>query len=387
MDAAHRYLLLGLRLGRHVDGLVDAYFGPPELSARVDAEPLAAPRDLVADADALVAELEDGWLLDQARGLRTYAGVLAGEGLSYSEEVEGCYGISPGPPEPDAYAAAHARLDAILPAGDSLLDRYADWQLANTVPADRVAALLGDVVAILREQADAIVPLPEGERVELEGVHDEPWWAVNYYRGGLLSNVVVNLDVATTTDDLVELAAHEVYPGHHTERVQKERLLVEERGLVEETILLVPTPQSIVCEGIAETGPEFVFGEPTRSRLIALFEREGLAYDVEEARAVREARRPLRRVGVDAAVMLNEHGADRDEVQAYIERWALSTPAQAVQSIRFVTDPTWRAYTIAYSAGRRLCSAYVGGDPALFRTLLTEQVRIGDLHAAVSSGE
>jgi len=25
-----RYLLLGLRLGRHVDGLVDAYYGPPE---------------------------------------------------------------------------------------------------------------------------------------------------------------------------------------------------------------------------------------------------------------------------------------------------------------------------------------------------------------------
>ena len=29
-----RYLSLGLALGRHVDGLVDAYYGPPELARR-----------------------------------------------------------------------------------------------------------------------------------------------------------------------------------------------------------------------------------------------------------------------------------------------------------------------------------------------------------------
>ncbi len=33
-----RYLLLGLRLGRHLDGLVDAYYGPPVLARRVDDE-------------------------------------------------------------------------------------------------------------------------------------------------------------------------------------------------------------------------------------------------------------------------------------------------------------------------------------------------------------
>ena len=29
MTHAERYLELGLRLGKHVDGLVDAYYGPP----------------------------------------------------------------------------------------------------------------------------------------------------------------------------------------------------------------------------------------------------------------------------------------------------------------------------------------------------------------------
>ena len=36
------YLVLGLRLDKHVDGLVDAYYGPPELKTRVAAEPVRA---------------------------------------------------------------------------------------------------------------------------------------------------------------------------------------------------------------------------------------------------------------------------------------------------------------------------------------------------------
>src|SRR6516164_9341908 len=40
------YLELGLALGRHIDGLVDAYYGPAELAARVTAEPVQPPAAL-----------------------------------------------------------------------------------------------------------------------------------------------------------------------------------------------------------------------------------------------------------------------------------------------------------------------------------------------------
>ena len=66
-------------------------------------------------------------------------------------------------------------------------------------------------------------------------------------------------------------------------------------------------------------------------------------------------------------------------------RWALVTPEQAAHSVRFVIDPTWRAYVITYSAGRDLCAAWVGGDPARFARLLTEHMRVSDLLASVSS--
>ena len=50
---ADRYLKLGLRLGRHVDGLVDSYAGPPEIATQVEAEPLREPAALASDADEL----------------------------------------------------------------------------------------------------------------------------------------------------------------------------------------------------------------------------------------------------------------------------------------------------------------------------------------------
>src|SRR3954454_22168952 len=46
-SAPERYVRLGLQLGRHLEGIVDAYFGPPELAAAVHAEPAVDPRALV----------------------------------------------------------------------------------------------------------------------------------------------------------------------------------------------------------------------------------------------------------------------------------------------------------------------------------------------------
>jgi hypothetical protein len=386
LSAAEDYILLGLRLGRHVDGLVDAYYGPAELKEQVDAEPLARPAALVADAEALLARLEDGWLRDQAHGLRTYAGVLAGEELSYSDEVEGCYGVRPQRVGTDVYDAVHERLEELLPGDGPLAERYEAWRKSRIVSAEKVVPALRDAVEVLRARTAGLVELPAGERLVLEELRDKPWWAFNYYLGGLRSRVVVNLDVPDTCDDVVELAAHEVYPGHHTEHSLKEQRFVRDRGELEESIQLVPTPAALLQEGVAETGPAVVLDAEVRARLAEALARHGLAYDVEEQRRMRDARRPLRRLGLDAALMIHEDGRSPEQARAHLERWGLVTPEQAAQSVRFVTDPTWRAYVISYSAGGELCQDWVGGDPARFARLLTEHVRVSDLLAPVSSG-
>src|SRR5690606_4700187 len=118
-----RYLELGLRLGRHVDGFVDAYYGPPVLAERVAAEPVQPPGQLLGDAAGLVADLDAGvdaddvdpsrrrWLRAQAVGLHTSARKLAGESIGYADEVEWCYGVRPTFRDEGAFDAAHRRLD------------------------------------------------------------------------------------------------------------------------------------------------------------------------------------------------------------------------------------------------------------------------------------
>lgn len=380
MTAAESYLQLGLRLGRHVDGLVDSYYGPAELKEQVDAEEPVAPAQLVEDAAALRDSLDDGYLRDLVHGCWTYARVLAGEQMSYSDEVEGSYGVRPERTPDSVFEGVHAELDALLPGDGPLDERRRAWRDRHLCPGDKAVAVLDDLLPLLRARTHDLVALPDGERAAFEPVTDEPWWAFNYYLGNLSSRVVLNTDLPTTGLDLIHLASHEVYPGHHTEGALKEQLLVRDHGCLEETIALVPTPAAVLSEGIAEVGADVILDESSREEAYAIIRRHGveLADPVLGAKISEQIDR-LGTVGLNAALMIFEDGVSHEAAQEYVQHWTLNTPERAAQTIRFVTDPTWRAYTITYSAGRELCNAYVGGDPARFRRLLTEQVRVSEL--------
>jgi hypothetical protein len=378
-SAAERYLRLGLQLGRHDDGIVDAYFGPPELAAAVGAEPPVEPKELVSGAEALLDELEDGWLRDQVVGLRTYAGVLAGEPISYADEVEGCYGVRPTHTDEAVFAAAHEQLEELLPGDGPLAERHGRWENSIRVPADQVERALAAVIEEARVRTRDLVGLPEGEEVVLEIVHDKPWWASCDYLGDLRSRITVNVDLPMSALELLILGSHETYPGHHTERSSKEHLLVRGRGLLEETLVLSPTPQSLVTEGIAVLAPHMLLAGDGGETLAAVVHDAGIELDLPHALAVRRALEPCRWAEVNAALMLHEDGATEAEAYAYLERWGLETPELTAHVIRFITEPTQRTYIVTYSAGRDLCRSYVAGDPERFRRLLTEQVRVRDL--------
>jgi hypothetical protein len=383
--AVERYLRLGLQLGRHVDGIVDAYYGPPELAATVDAEPPLDPRALVAAAELLLDELEDGWLRDQVVGLRTYAGVLAGESGSYADEVEGCYGVRPRWTDEAVFTAAHGRLQELLPGDGPLAERYARWEKSTRVPAEQVERTLAAVIAEARTWTRHLVDLPAGEGIVLEVVRDKPWMASCDYLGALRSRISVNVDLPMSAIDLLVLAIHETSPGHHTERCSKEHVLVRGWGLLEETLVLAPTPQSLVTEGIGNFAPDMLLEGEGGPALASVVHDAGVDFHLGHALAVRRAVEPCRWAEVNAALMLHDAGASEAEAHAYLERWEL-TPELAAHMVRYITEPTQRTYVMTLSAGRELCRAFVAGEPEHFRRLLTEQVRVRDLLEARDAG-
>ena len=288
-SAPERYLRLGLQLGRHVEGIVDSYFGPADLAAAVDNEPLVDPRALVSAAETLLGELEDGWLRDQVIGVRTYAGVLAGEPGAYADELEGCYGVRPTFTDEAVFTAAHERLEELLPGEGTLAERHQRWEASTRVPTDRVERTVAAVIEEARAWTRRLYGLPDGENVDLEIVRGEPWLAFCEYLGDLHSRIAVNVDLPMSAIALLRLAIHETYPGHHAERCSKDHLLVRGRGLLEETLVLVPTPQSLVAEGIAGLAPEVLLDGDAGPALAAVVREAG--------RRARSRPRPRRRAG------------------------------------------------------------------------------------------
>ena len=382
-EAAERYLRLALRLARHDEGVVDAYFGPADVAESVENEEVRSPADLVTDAEALLGELDDSWLRDQVVGLRTVAGRIAGERLAYRDEVEACHGVRPERTGESALTDTFERLEQLLPGSGSLAERRREWERSIEVPATRVGALMKAVVEEARACTRDLVGLPEGEQIEVELVTDVPWLGYHDYLGDLRGLIIVNTDLPRSAVELLHLALHESYPGHHAERCLKDVTLVRDRGLLEETVVLVPTPQSLVSEGTAELAPEMLLDGQAGPAFEAIVRDLGIDLDLPHARAVERALEPLDGLQVDAALMLHEEGRPEAEVHAFLVRWGLVEADLAGHAIRFVQDPTSRTYAVCYPAGRERCRAYVAGDPdhrrARFRRLLTEQVRVREL--------
>jgi len=385
VDAVERYLLLGLRLGRHVDGLVDFYYGPGELSDLARDEALVPPSELAVEAASLLGSLDgsSAWLRDQVRGVAAYARVLAGEEIPFSDEVEECYGVRPEYVAEDRFAAAHVALDAVLPGPGSLVGRYEAWRESQLVPLDRLVETFERCLPVLRAYTAASYGLPNGESCTIETVEGSPWLAFNYYLGELRSRIAVNVEYPISADEFLHLVVHETYPGHHTEHVWKEQRIVRERAALEESLALVPTPQALVSEGVAELACDLALVGDTLQELTAVLHSVGVPYDSDLTVTIRRAREPLAAVPTNAALMVHESGVSPGSAAAYITRWGLVAEPRASRLAAFVVDPTWRAYMTTYSDGLRLCRAYAGSDPKRFRRLLTEQVTVGELLAAM----
>jgi hypothetical protein len=217
----------------------------------------------------------------------------------------------------------------------------------------------------------------------VEFVRDTPWLGYHTYLGGLRGRISVNVDRPRSALSLLHLALHESYAGHQAERCNKEVTLVRGRGLLEETIALVTAPQSVVSEGLAELAVELLLDGADGSAFEAVVHDHDVELDLAHARAVARATEPLGWLGVDAALMLHEEGRPAAEVSAYLDDRHMITSDAADRWVRFLSDPGSRSYAICYPAGLALCRTYVAGETERFRTLLTEQVRVGDLTATL----
>ena len=409
---ARDYLLLALRVGKALPGVVDAYFGPAELKAQVEAESPCTAARLREDASALEARVlrEVGdpdrrrWLQAQLVAFEAQALMLAGDPLPYSDYVACLFDLEPEHTPESVFESAADELTRLVPSGErrseTMVDRLAAWDAQFKIAPDRLPALVDWLVAQLRDRADRLLGLPTGERVEFVYVSGGPWSAFNQYEGGCRTLIELNTDQVCKPADLIEMAAHECYPGRHTEHAWKEHHLVEEMGLLEASAELLNTPQALITEGLAYLGERIVApDEAMPDLLMELYKRAGLAVAADPARARDAADRQLRigralanlrGVTANAAFMLHAEGAGREEVASYLRRYLLISPEKAEKRLALIEDPICRADVVVGSEGERLLHRWFemgpGGEQVdRFGRLLREQLTPGLLSSEVAA--
>lgn len=400
-DSVTEYLKLGLRFGRVVDGFVDAFTGEPDLKQQVDAEPAPDPRELSRQAAALAARVPEAglgaartdYLTAHLDALAVAGRRLAGEPMSFIDEVRSYFQVDIDLVDTDVYAAAHDEISSLLGGSGPLADRLRAVREAEACPPELVETAVRTVAAALRQRVaepTGIAGVPE--HIDFEIARDVAWSGFNYYLGGFRSRVAVNADVGHRMSQFGVLVAHECYPGHHTEHCRKEDLLVNRGGEREHQIFLVNTPQCVMAEGLGDLALTAAVGPGWGRWLAQVLDGIGPAFDPDLVEALEVASRPLNTVRQNAAIMLHDRGADPEEIVEYQQRWGLSDEKQARQRLRFLTDPLWRAYTSTYVEGDRLLRPWLQARPATqsaldrFRRLLDEPLTPRVIRAEVNAG-
>ena len=393
--AARDYLRLVLRLDQHRPGLVDAYYGPADLKAATDMEPLRPPAALADDAVALrerlPGEVEDTerreWLRAQLVAVEAQAHEAAGEAIPYETLVARAFDHPMARLDDAIFEAAAAELDGLLPGAGPLAERLAAWDATMTIEPERVPAAADHLAWIFRARAAALFGLPDGEAARISMVRSRPWTGYNWYEGGRRSRVELNLDLPVRAGHLIHTVAHETYPGHHLEGSTKEARLVDGGGRTELTLLSINTPECLMHEGLADLGYRFaVPPDGEVDLLVELFGVAGLpiAADPGAARAaavaqaeIGRARRVLRGIGGSAAFLRHVDGRSRAEVVEYLVAVGRQAPARAEQQLDIIEHPLWRPYVFVYREGEQLLARWLEQVPepdraARFGRLLAE---------------
>jgi len=407
---ARDYLVLALRLDQHSPGLVDGYFGPADIKAQVDTEQLRPPGALAADAVRLQERIDSdvpepdrrSWLAGQVTALRTLAEVLAGNDLPYVDLATRCFSWTPVRRDPGVFERAAAEIDRLLPGSEPLADRLARFNDRFVVPVDRLTDVVDWLVGLLRERAASTFGLPDREAIRIKLVRNQPWTGYNWYEGSRRSRFDLSTDLPIRAGELIQVVAHEAYPGHHLEHAWREADVVDVWRRLEASILLINTPECLVSEGLADLGRRFVAPEADEAdMLVELYNRAGLAIAADPAGARDAAERTvalaphLRRLSetrVNAALMRHADGASHETVLAWLQQVGRFAPATAAKRLEFIEHPLWRTYVFVYHEGEALLGRWLDAVPdteraARFGRLFHEQLAPAAIAAEVGAGE
>jgi energy-coupling factor transporter ATP-binding protein EcfA2 len=172
------------------------------------------------------------------------------------------------------------------------------------------------------------------------------------------------------TDDLLDLVAHEMYPGHHTEHILKEERFAA---------FAYPTPQALIAEGIAMLALDQLLGAEAHAVGAGVLRPLGIGYDEEVVPEVVAAQHELLPVRANLAMRLDAGSIDTDGGVAYARRWLPEPDPYAEKIVQRLRSEPWTPYESCYPEGLAVCRAFCEREPDGYRRLLTGPLTTEDV--------
>lgn len=372
-EIALGYVTLVLGVGEHDGDYVDAYYGPKELREQVTKEKpslnalqttCAGLIDTLRDQTVSKADpmnlLRYIYLEKQLLAVQARIEMLLGRKMSFDEESQALYDAVAPTYEESWYQDTLKKVDTLLPGSGSLQDRYNNFRSNFIVTPEKLDSVFGTAIEECRKRTRAQHALPESESFRVEYVRDKAWSAYNWYKGQFHSVIQVNIDFPIFVDRVIDLAAHEGYPGHHVYNALLEQELTRKRGWIEFSIYPLFSPQSLIAEGTANYGIDVAFpgAERVAYEKKVLFPLAGL--NAEQADLYYKIHALLEKLNYasnDAARFYLSGKMNAEQTAEWLTRNSLMPPDRARQRVKFIEK--YRSYVINYNLGKDMVAGYI----------------------------
>lgn len=387
------YVLLALRIDRlfNKEGTyyIDSYIGPESLKTKVEKEELFTAKNLIKDTKRLKNKIDNikfensrkKFIKKHLLAFQTILEILNNDNINFKKQVKNILDLDLVWTDEKVFEEGLKLFKDGLPGSGDLNQRYNEWLQRNTYFFDdnqKMLSLINELIKVVRDYSKNIVNIPNDD-VIVELVSNKNYGASTRYIGNLKSKLKINKDIPFNFFQAIPLIAHELYPGHHTEFLMKEKYLVHDKGYFENQVFLLNSPQLVVSEGIGEIAFDMIISNDYFLSYLVndIYRKYKIKINDVNLKSLLQASR-INSIDQIAnnAVMMFEDGRSEDEIKKYVGKYTLQPDFMLEHLLSNIKSSQFKKiYSITYYQGKKLVQDYInrGNKIKRFNELLKIQ--------------
>jgi len=392
------FLLLALRIDKHIKGYIDFYFSPEKLQQIVRHESLIAPNTLLNDSNNLIKQLgAQGYNKERERyieklliAMKTSIEILNGSEISIKDQFKKLYDVNLHPAKESELDNLKEEYEEAYSGHGSLEERMAKLRITRKVPESKVFKFFKKATDITEKRTKELFIdlLPKNESVIINLVDNNnssekvKWNCYNWYMGNYISRIEVNPSYQMYWTAFLSFSSHETYPGHHTEFAIKEKRLYRELNQFEHSLLILHSPKLIISEGIANKALSVIFSDQMVAE-IGLNEfcsapLKEVSLEELELQNLVKAKLPVFWYNFAYHALIDKYS--ENELMRYGKNFEIFSDEDLINEIKRMSIPAFSNNAFMYYLGNNILHKY-GEVPSSkdFRNLLINPILPSDL--------